>query len=84
MCVLQRLLTGLKSQAVTNFYWATLAVTFIAAFTVTFTECHPFNLYWQVVPDPGTHSPCSLRTLQITKDQERVQKASSNSKSSQP
>jgi hypothetical protein len=30
-----------------------LGVTFFVAFVVTFVECHPFRLYWQVVPDPG-------------------------------
>jgi hypothetical protein len=52
MCILQRLLEGLKSAKVFRLYWASLAVTFIVALIVTFTECHPFRLYWQVVPDP--------------------------------
>ncbi|KAI5463468.1 hypothetical protein BGZ63DRAFT_353722 [Mariannaea sp. PMI_226] len=30
-----------------------LVVTFIAVFISTLTECHPFNHYWQVLPDPG-------------------------------
>ena len=56
MCVLQRLLQGLKSPMVVRLFWATLAVTFIISFIVTFVECHPFQLYWQVVPDPGTEA----------------------------
>lgn len=55
MCVLQRLLKGLKSERITRFYWATLGVTFLVALTVTFTECYPFKLYYQVVPDPGKY-----------------------------
>lgn len=62
MCVLQRLLKGLKSEKVTRFYWATLGVTFLIAFIVTFTDCHPFKLYWQVVPDPGS---CSKGIIQL-------------------
>lgn len=30
-----------------------LVVTFVAVVIATLTECHPFNHYWQVVPDPG-------------------------------
>ena len=25
----------------------------------TFSECHPFHLYWQVLPDPGTSKSIS-------------------------
>lgn len=35
-------------------YWVVLAVTYLGAQSVTFVECHPFHLYWQVTPDPGT------------------------------
>jgi hypothetical protein len=62
MCVLQRLLQGLGSAKATRFYWATLGVTFIPALIVTFTDCHPFKLYWQVVPNPGT---CSKGIVQL-------------------
>ncbi|RDL35993.1 uncharacterized protein BP5553_06605 [Venustampulla echinocandica] len=62
MCVLQRLLRGLKSDKIVKFYWATLAVTFIVAFIVTFTECRPFGRYWQVTPYPGT---CSKGIIQL-------------------
>ncbi|OBT71216.1 hypothetical protein VF21_09879 [Pseudogymnoascus sp. 05NY08] len=62
MCILQRLLKGVASKWITKFYWITLAVTFVAALVVTFTECDPFKLYWQVVPDPGT---CSKGIIQL-------------------
>jgi hypothetical protein len=64
MCVLQRVLQGLKSAHIVRVYWATLGVTFIVAFAVTFVECHPFRLYWQVVPDPGKR----VLRPQITRD----------------
>jgi hypothetical protein len=59
MYVLHRLLQGVQSRRIVKFYWTTLFVTFVGAFIVTFTECHPFYLYWQVVPDPGTPLPSS-------------------------
>ena len=34
---------------------AFLFVTFAAVVVSTLTECHPFNHYWQVMPDPGPH-----------------------------
>ncbi|KAF3171963.1 hypothetical protein TWF788_009572 [Orbilia oligospora] len=37
--------------------WAfsiTLAITYIAASVAVFIECRPFELWWQVDPDPGT------------------------------
>lgn len=27
--------------------------TYVATQVTTFSECKPFHLYWQVVPDPG-------------------------------
>ena len=62
MCLLQSLLRNLKSNRVIRFYWASIGVTFIVAFIVAFTECHPFKLYYQVVPDPGT---CSKGIIQL-------------------
>ena len=33
---------------------------------VTFTDCRPLHLYWQVEPDPGTQAPCpSFSQLKI-------------------
>lgn len=42
--------------------WGLLAATYIAVVVVTFTECHPFHLYWQVNPNPGhcTHAYVQL------------------------
>jgi hypothetical protein len=34
-------------------YWFTLFATYVIAQVTTFTECDPFYLYWQVLPDPG-------------------------------
>jgi hypothetical protein len=33
--------------------WATVLITYVAVILVTFLECRPVTLYWQVVPDPG-------------------------------
>ena len=42
--------------------WALLAATYIAVVIVTFTECRPLHLYWQVYPNPGecTHAYIQL------------------------
>jgi len=34
-------------------YWFILFATFVVAQVTLFTECHPFYLYWQVLPGPG-------------------------------
>ncbi|KAI1185976.1 hypothetical protein F5B17DRAFT_445238 [Nemania serpens] len=33
--------------------WATAAVTYVAVILVTFLECRPIYLYWQITPYPG-------------------------------
>ncbi|KIN06871.1 hypothetical protein OIDMADRAFT_36628 [Oidiodendron maius Zn] len=45
-----------------NVYWIILAMTYVVVQAVTFIECHPFHLYWQVVPNPGncTHARIQL------------------------
>ncbi len=55
MCIVQQLLRGVQSYWVLKFFWATMGVTFVASLIVCFTECQPFSLYWQVIPDPGKH-----------------------------
>ncbi len=42
--------------ATVKIYWSILFATYIVAQVVTFTDCHPLDLYWQVVPDPGIRS----------------------------
>ena len=34
--------------------WVAIAITFVLVFLSTFLECQPFELYWQVRPDPGS------------------------------
>ncbi|KAA8644967.1 hypothetical protein EYZ11_004499 [Aspergillus tanneri] len=43
-------------------YMGLFAATYVTVQVVTFTECDPFNHYWQVLPDPGT---CSRAQLQL-------------------
>ncbi|TGJ85552.1 hypothetical protein E0Z10_g3230 [Xylaria hypoxylon] len=33
--------------------WATVAITFFAIIPLTFLECRPISLYWQITPPPG-------------------------------
>ncbi|CZR70237.1 uncharacterized protein PAC_20138 [Phialocephala subalpina] len=50
----RRMLDGLpQPHHIMNFYWGFLASTYIVVQSVTFVECHPFYLYWQVMPPPG-------------------------------
>ncbi|KFG77846.1 hypothetical protein MANI_017459 [Metarhizium anisopliae] len=43
-------------------YLVVFCVSYVAVEVVTFTECRPFRLYWQVVPDPG---PCAKAPIQL-------------------
>lgn len=45
-----------------RYCWTLLAVTYVTVTVVTFTECRPFHLYWQIEPDPGecTHAYTQL------------------------
>jgi hypothetical protein len=38
--------------------WILLAATFVTVTVITFAECRPFHLYWQIYPNPGncTHA----------------------------
>ncbi|KAI1744776.1 hypothetical protein F4680DRAFT_235126 [Xylaria scruposa] len=33
--------------------WAAVAVTYVGNILITFLECRPISLYWQINPDPG-------------------------------
>lgn len=57
MCIVQQLFRGTTLHRFLHIYWAILGVTFLGAIISCFTECHPFQLYWQVVPDPGKTTP---------------------------
>ncbi|KAL7918217.1 hypothetical protein ACQKWADRAFT_304811 [Trichoderma austrokoningii] len=43
-------------------YLALFFVTYATVQILTFVECKPFHLYWQVVPDPG---PCAEAQIQL-------------------
>ena len=42
--------------------WGLLVISFVVVVIVTFTECHPFQRYWQVFPDPGN---CARAYVQL-------------------
>lgn len=62
MCVIQTLLKGLGHNIVIIVSWSILAATFVPAAITCLVECHPFVLYWQVVPPPGK---CAAGALQL-------------------
>ncbi|KAG8417475.1 hypothetical protein J3458_004978 [Metarhizium acridum] len=43
-------------------YIIVFCASYVAVEVVTFTECRPFRLYWQVVPDAG---PCAKAPIQL-------------------
>jgi hypothetical protein len=54
LILLQRLLSGIKyTKGIIKVYWAILGVSYTTVQIATFTDCKPFKLWWQVVPDPG-------------------------------
>ncbi|KAI0871312.1 hypothetical protein GGS24DRAFT_67358 [Hypoxylon argillaceum] len=54
--------------AVVKATWATVAATFVAVVLVTFLECRPISLYWQVTPSPGycLHAYAQLLTQAVS------------------
>lgn len=59
----RRMLEGLpQPRRIMNFYWGFLAITYVVVQAVTFVECHPFYLYWQVMPSPGK---CQQALIQL-------------------
>jgi hypothetical protein len=55
MILYKRMLFGLPwTEKVINIYWAILAATYVVIQVVTFTDCRPLYLYWQVVPNAGS------------------------------
>jgi hypothetical protein len=54
MILYQRILSGFKyANIIMKVYWVILGASYIVIQVVTFTDCRPLKLYWQVVPDPG-------------------------------
>jgi hypothetical protein len=55
MCLYNRFLPCIPwARVAMKFNWAILAVTYVAIQVASVAECHPFYLYWQITPDPGT------------------------------
>ncbi|KAF4972716.1 hypothetical protein FSARC_781 [Fusarium sarcochroum] len=46
-------------------YLVVFAGTYIACQVTTFSECNPFHLYWQVVPDPGSCAKAQLQLIVV-------------------
>lgn len=54
MILYQRILSvNKRTGIIINLYWGVLGATYIVIQVVTFTDCRPLRLYWQVMPDPG-------------------------------
>ncbi|KAF6830389.1 Pth11-like integral membrane protein [Colletotrichum musicola] len=61
--VYRRLLLNLRYEKITIWSFSIVFFgTYVACQVTTFSECNPFHLYWQVVPDPGS---CSKAQVQL-------------------
>ncbi|UQC91447.1 uncharacterized protein CLUP02_16982 [Colletotrichum lupini] len=59
----RRLLLNLRFEKITIWSFSIIFFcTYVACQVTTFSECNPFHLYWQVVPDPGA---CSKAQMQL-------------------
>ncbi|KAI5459717.1 hypothetical protein BGZ63DRAFT_360319 [Mariannaea sp. PMI_226] len=66
MDVYRRLILNLRwEHAVVWSYCIVFAGTYIAIQVTTFSECNPFYLYWQVVPDPGECAKAQLQLIVV-------------------
>lgn len=41
------------------------AISYVVVQVVTFSECRPLNLYWRVLPDPGTCSQAQVQLITL-------------------
>jgi hypothetical protein len=48
-------------------FLAVFAVSYVVVQVVTFTECRPLHLYWQVVPNPGNCSQAQVQLITLGK-----------------
>ncbi|KAI8299443.1 hypothetical protein K4K61_010644 [Colletotrichum sp. SAR11_59] len=61
--VYRRLILNLRYEKITIWSFSLIFFgTYVACQVTTFSECNPFHLYWQVLPDPGS---CSKAQLQL-------------------
>ncbi|KAF4814866.1 hypothetical protein CGCTS75_v013192 [Colletotrichum tropicale] len=61
--VYRRLILNLRYEKITIWSFCLIFFgTYVACQVTTFSECNPFHLYWQVLPDPGS---CSKAQLQL-------------------
>ncbi|KKY13594.1 putative pth11-type gpcr protein [Diplodia seriata] len=64
--ITRQLIKGLHWEyVVLRSFFVIFAGTYIAVQVVTFTECTPFHLYWQVLPDPGICSQAQTQLLTL-------------------
>ncbi|KAL9573141.1 hypothetical protein ACKAV7_002826 [Fusarium commune] len=64
--VYRRLLLNLRYQKTIMYSFLLVFFgTYVAVQVTTFSECVPFHLYWQVVPDPGTCSKAQLQLIVV-------------------
>ncbi|KAM5343472.1 hypothetical protein ACJ41O_012009 [Fusarium nematophilum] len=64
--VYRRLLLNLRYEKIIMIsFLVVFFATYIAVQVTTFSECNPFHLYWQVVPDPGSCAKAQLQLIVV-------------------
>ncbi|UPK92897.1 hypothetical protein LCI18_003832 [Fusarium solani-melongenae] len=64
--VYRRLLLNLRYEKIIMIsFLVVFFVTYVAVQVTTFSECKPFHLYWQVVPDPGSCAKAQLQLIVV-------------------
>jgi hypothetical protein len=46
-------------------FLAVFAVSYVVVQVVTFSECRPLDLYWRVLPDPGSCSQAQVQLITL-------------------
>ncbi|KAK1981811.1 hypothetical protein LZ30DRAFT_719217 [Colletotrichum cereale] len=64
--VYRRLISNIRQERFVMWsYGVVFFGTYVACQVTTFSECNPFHLYWQVVPDPGSCAKAQLQLIVV-------------------
>ncbi|KAJ3543701.1 hypothetical protein NM208_g3432 [Fusarium decemcellulare] len=64
--VYRRLLLNLRfERTIMISFLVVFFATYVAVQVTTFSECKPFHLYWQVVPDPGSCAKAQMQLIVV-------------------
>lgn len=71
--LLARLISKMPYERIVVYsFWGVLLFTFVASVITVFVGCRPFELYWQVYPDPGDWYGGAFPYLRSSADSDSV------------